>query len=118
MDDNPALVADVHTNPTNDPRSVLYPPRVLHAATGSVSPIFLIADKGNGPTLYVGPAFSYYEVVETGDSNNPPARLTDYTWQERLQQPTYPTPPDWTNSFRIPAAQPPTYLHLPSEPEL
>lgn len=108
-DDVTAVIADVHTNPTNDPASPLYPPRVLHAGTGDVSPIYMIADKGNGQTLYVGPAFSYYEVTTTGDDENPAERLTDELWQGTNPEsnfgytPRYPKPaaPEWTQSFRV-----------------
>ena len=49
--------------------------------------------------MYVGPAFTYYEVVETGGS---PQRLTDQEWQNRLSLPaeTRPAAPAWTRSFR------------------
>ena len=93
-DKSPALIVDVHTNPNND--GPLAPARVLHAATGEVVPICLVAETDEGSTAYVGPSFTYYDVVETGF---PPVRLTDKDWQSRLGSPTLPTHPSWTNSF-------------------
>jgi hypothetical protein len=113
-DENPAVIADVHTNPNNDPNSGLYPPRVLHAATGPVAPMFLIVDTDEGAALYVGPAFSYFEVVSTGSGDTAPTRLTDAEWRKRLEGKSYPPAPPWTASFRLPAGDPPSMLSLPS----
>jgi len=114
-DDNPALIADVHTNPTNDPNHPLYPPRVLHVATGPVVPVYMIVDTDEGSTLYVGPSFTYFEVVEQGDSSTPPTRLTDQAWRERLPQPQYPAAnvPEWTQSFRISTSERPGKMVIP-----
>jgi hypothetical protein len=113
-DGNPALIADVHTNPNDDPSSGLYPPRVLHVATGPAVPIFLIVDTDEGPTLYVGPAFTYFEVIEEG---TPPVRLTDEEWRARLSDGPTPSVPAWTASFRLSPAQQPTWLELPEGEE-
>jgi len=102
-DDNPALIADVHTNPTNDPTHPLYPPRVLHAATGPLAPLFFIVDTDEESTLYVGPAFTYYELVTTGDTAQAAPRLTDEEWRNQLRQGAYPPAPTWTDSFRLTA---------------
>jgi hypothetical protein len=108
---SPALIADVHTNPTDDPSSRLYPPRVLHVGTGSVAALLLIADTDEGPQIYVGPAFTYYEVIEPGF---PPVRLTDEDWNQRLSASPRPAPPEWTTSFRLSAGRPPDNLLLPT----
>lgn len=108
-DDNPAVVADVHTNPTTSPMSSLYPPRILHVATGPAVPLFLLVEGEAGPTLYVGPAFTYYEVVERGEGRLP-TRLTDETWRARLASPDRPVGPAWTESFRIPSRESPARL--------
>ena len=113
-DGNPALIADVHTNPNNDPSSGLFPPRVLHAATGPAVPIFLIVDTDEGPTLYVGPAFTYFEVIEEG---YPPVRLTDEDWRGRLSADPYPAAPAWTTSFRLSPDRQPAWLQLPTGEE-
>lgn len=60
--------------------------------------------------MYVGPAFSYFEVVEEGF---PPKRLTDEEWGRRLGELPYPSAPAWTTSFRVPAERPPKPLDLP-----
>ncbi len=112
-DKNPALIADVHTNPTTDPASALYPPRVLHVATGPVATMFLIVDTDEGSTMYVGPAWTYFEAVEEGSTNIPPKRLNDEDWAQRLQTTPYPQPPAWTSTFRLPIAQPAPLLTVP-----
>jgi hypothetical protein len=94
-DDNPAVIADVHTNPNIDPP--LGPASVLHAATGAVVPICLTAETDEGSTLYVGPCFTYYDVIETG---YPPVRLTDNEWRSRVSS-GQPGHPDWTQSFLV-----------------
>ena len=109
-DESPALIADVHTNPNNDLASSLYPPRVLHAATGPVSALLFIVETDEGKQLYIGPAFSYYEVIESGF---PPVRLKDEEWHSRLASEPYPDAPAWTDSFRIAADQQPAPLRLP-----
>lgn len=107
-DDSPALIADIHTNP--DPR--LAPPSVLHVATGSVAALILIVDTDEGPMMYVGPSFTYYEVVEEGA---PPVRLTDEDWKRRLWAgKPRPMPPSWSGSFRLPVSQQPRYLSVPA----
>lgn len=114
-DDNPALIADIHTNPTNDPSSPLYPPRVLHVATGPIVPVFFIVDTDEGTALYVGPAFSYYEITTQGDQSVPAPRLNDEEWRAQLDQGvSFPAPPDWTASFRLPTAHYPDTLQVPT----
>lgn len=93
-DASPALIADVHTNP-NDIGSMA-PPSILHAATGPAVPLCLAAETDEGSTMYVGPVFTYYDVIETG---HPPVRLTDSQWQERLDGGRQPAHPAWTQSF-------------------
>ena len=111
-DESPALIADVHTNPTNDPSSALYPPRVLHVATGPTAALLMIVDTADGPTLHIGPAFSYYEFAEPGF---PPVRLTDEIWRERLTRyGDYPEAPAWVASFRLPLNNPPLSFALPT----
>ena len=112
-DNNPALIADVHTNPNTDPNSALYPPRVLHAATGPVAATLLIVDTDEGMAIYVGPAFTYFEVVTTGSATTLPARLNNAEWRRSLQKSPYPAAPAWTQSFRLTVQSPPTALTLP-----
>ena len=104
---SPALVADVHT----DPGDIFRPANVLHAATGPVAAIIFIADTDEGPSMYVGPAFTYYEFVEEG---RVPVRLTNESWNNRLSSSSYPEAPAWTGSFRLPVAIPPEHLEPPT----
>jgi hypothetical protein len=104
------VVADVHTNQTRDPDHPLYPPGVLHVASGPVAPILVIVDTGEETAMYVGPAFTYFEFVETG---YPFRRLNDEEWQARLETGPYPTPPAWTGSFRVATSEQPRPLDLP-----
>ncbi len=111
-DETPAIIADVHTNPTNDPGSALYPPRVLHVGTGPAVALFMIVDLGDGPALHVGPAFAYFEFAEEGF---PPVRLNDQQWREMLtQEDTAPGAPTWVASFRIPVDVPAEPFEIPS----
>jgi hypothetical protein len=111
QDDNPALIADIHTNPnTSHEFPSLLPPSVLHIATGPVAVEVLLVDTDEGVTAYIGPAFTYFEVIAEG---YPPVRLTDEEWNEMLQNDPRPKPPVWTKSFRIPSVTVPEYLELP-----
>jgi hypothetical protein len=112
QDESPSIIADVHTNPNNEPGNALYPPRVLHVGTGPASALLMILDTGEGPALHVGPAFAYYEFAEEGF---PPVRLNDQLWRQRFTQAdTYPTGPAWVDSFRIAADEPVTPFGLPT----
>lgn len=114
-DENPAVIADVHTNPTNDSSSSLYPPRVMHVATGPTAAILFLLETEEGTTLYVGPAFTYFEVIEVGTGTASPSRLTDVVWRERLSQTPYPDVPAWVQSFRLPVTAPAVPLTLPRD---
>lgn len=118
-DDNAAVIADIHTNPTTDGQHPLYPPRVLHAATGPIAPIFFIVNTDEGTAIYVGPAFTYFEHVTVGDSTTPAKRLTDDDWRQMLLTGNpYPAIPEWTSSFRVPSDSPPQILSLPRWEEM
>lgn len=106
-DDSPALIADVHTNPSDE----LPPAGVLHVATGAVAATVMVADTPDGAAVYVGPAFTYYQFIEKGA---PPRRLTDEQWQQRLVSDERPEPPAWTRSFRLSVREAPTSLVLPT----
>ncbi len=113
QDESPVLIADIHTNPNTEPP--LAPPSILHVATGSVAAMILIADTDEGPTMYVGPSFTYYEIIEKGEAGIHPTRQTDQDWKKLLQN--NPIPPDWTTSFRLPtASQSSSYLSVPIQP--
>ena len=105
--DVPMVVADVHTN-TN--AEMMGPPGVLHTATGYVSVMLFIGKTDPGQTLYVGPAFSYYEALVKG---YPPTPLTDTQWMSNLNGIARPTAPEWTESFRISSLLSPPLLDFP-----
>lgn len=115
FDENPAVIADVITNPTTDPSSALYPPRVLHAATGHVVPIYFVVERDGVPTLFVGASFTYYELTTEGERAEAPKRYNDDEWRRELANGSQPEPPAWTETFRLLNAQP-QLLELPSEP--
>jgi hypothetical protein len=113
-DRSPQKIADIHTNLADDPDSPLFPPRVLHVGTGPVATTLFIADTDEGSTIYVGPSFTYFEVVEKGLL---PVRLTDREWEERLAKSPYPKPPPWTRTFRYPVSDHPDFLDVPNRIE-
>ena len=101
--ESPALIADVHTNPPSD----ISPASVLHVATGQVAAMPFIINTDEGTTMYVGPAFTYYEMVTRAPM---PLRLTDEEWKKRLLSTTCPAAPPWTRLFRFSNAEIPRQL--------
>jgi len=93
--ESPALIADVHTSPQSafDPDA-----SVLHVATGQVATMPFIVNTDEGSTMYVGPAFTYYEVVTRAPD---PLRLTDQEWKEQITSSSRPAAPQWTHHFRF-----------------
>lgn len=83
------IVADVHTNP-NPPC-----PKVLHVGVGKINVIYFTAQTCAGPTLYVGPVFSYYENIVPGM-----IRLNDMEWAKLVNQGSL-NPPEWTDTFLV-----------------
>lgn len=112
FDENPAVIADVATNPNNAINSPLYPPRILHAATGHVVPIFFVAERDGVPTLFVGASFTYYEHTTKGNALTFPDRVNDDEWRELLTNGKQPLPPVWTEKIRVVDPEP-TLLLLP-----
>jgi len=99
-DGTPVLIADVHSDPLNSGQ-------VLHVATGKVAATLFLAQSDEGTAMYVGPTFTYYEVVTGGE------RLTDDQWRQELAATPRPVAPDWTSSFRWSAAPEQETLALP-----
>ncbi|MGA1841630.1 MAG: DUF3160 domain-containing protein [bacterium] len=81
------IVADVHTNPADA--------QVLHVGVGKVNVIYFITETCSGPTIYVGPVFSYYERTEGGMK-----RLDDEDWADLVNGGSL-TAPEWTKSFLL-----------------
>ena len=79
------IVADIHTNPINE--------QVQHAGVGKVNVIYFIAETYNGPTIYVGPIFSYYQRIENGMK-----RLDDKEWADLVNRGSL-TAPEWTKTL-------------------
>jgi hypothetical protein len=102
--ESPALIADVHTNPPSDIDPLA---SVLHLATGQVATMPFIVNTDEGSTMYVGPTFTYYEVVTREEA---PKRVTDQEWKEQLT--TGPVAPPWTRNFRFSEAATPIQLSL------
>jgi hypothetical protein len=74
-------VADVHTQPTDENANTVG--KVLHVGVGNVNlAAFLVKGHDGKMRAYLGPVFSYYEVIE-GNYN----RLTDEMWKEKLGHP-------------------------------
>lgn len=83
------ITADVHTD-------VNYQ-QVLHVGVGKVNVIYFTAETCAGPTLYVGPVFSYYEHIENGMK-----RLDDYEWGDMvISRKNLLHAPQWTQTFLI-----------------
>ncbi len=79
-DQRVAIVTDLHLNA----EPALGPTGVLHVGTGDPAVILMLAGDGKDQTLYVGPAFTYYECLEPGYK-----RLSDWEWEERFREPSY-----------------------------
>jgi len=86
------IVADVHTNPNGPPLGNY---DILHVGVGKINVIYFTAETCAGPTLYVGPVFSYYERIEENMR-----RLNDEEWSLLVRFGAF-SAPAWTNSFLI-----------------
>lgn len=73
--DDPRIVADIHTQPTDASGSPVG--RVLHIGTGL--PVLMVAtvDTGGGPRAYAGVVYDYRERITEGFE-----RLTDQMWRK------------------------------------
>ncbi|MHB9028113.1 MAG: DUF3160 domain-containing protein [Candidatus Latescibacterota bacterium] len=95
LDNMDFIVADVHTQPTDEFGSMVG--RVLHVGTGWVNLGVFLVDApfaGVGPTAFVGPVMSYHEKVTDNFD-----RLTDQRWQEMVVNHQAPARPDWVNIY-------------------
>lgn len=88
-------IADVHTNPNTGP---LPGPNVLHVATAHVNTMILTAESCEGPTAFVGPVLTYYEV-----DPEQILRYSDQDWENMLGAGEIPPRPTWTSSYLVPA---------------
>jgi hypothetical protein len=89
------LVADVHTQPTDEAGNVVG--RVLHVGVGQVNLGIFLADSPSAaysPMAFVGPVMSYYEKITDNFE-----RLTDEKWGELVEKDGLPERPDWVNVY-------------------
>ena len=91
-------IVDVHTNPDNNGIS-----ECLEVGTGDVNFIVAAIDNDGDITTYVGPAFSYYEFVQSLNGDN--KRLTDEDWGKKIRKGDIPARPEWTKSFQAPTVK-------------
>jgi hypothetical protein len=82
-------VIDVHADPDSQ--------SVLEEGVGGCKFLVAAIDNENDHTIYVGPAYSYYEFRKP--ANN---RLTDKQWSRMLTSKTEPPRPSWTAAFQPP----------------
>jgi hypothetical protein len=81
-----ALIADIHTAPTDASGNVVG--WVLHVGTGKVDMMVLNATTSDGRAMsYIGPVYRYFEYVSTNFK-----RLTDEEWQAMGANPPIPHP--------------------------
>jgi hypothetical protein len=82
-----ALIADVHTSPTDEWGNMVG--WVLHVGTGKIDMMILNATTTDGrPMSYMGPVYRYYEYVSTNFK-----RLTDEEWKGMVENPSMGRPP-------------------------
>ncbi|MEW5801926.1 MAG: DUF3160 domain-containing protein [bacterium] len=84
------IVADVHTDVNNE--------QMLHVGVGMIDVIYFTAETCAGPSLYVGPVFSYYERIENNMN-----RLNDSEWAPLVRSHVLHAP-QWTQIFLIDSA--------------
>ncbi len=92
VSDEDLLVADVHTQPTDEWGSPIG--KILHGGTGYPElGVYVAAPPGQPLTAFVGPTSSFHEYVTLGFE-----RLTDEEWAD-LYESGAPTRPDWTFAY-------------------
>ena len=80
-------VIDVHTDPDSQ--------TVLEEGVGNCNFLVVAVDNDDDRSIYVGPAYSYYEFQQPAKD-----RLTDNEWQQMLSKPNGPPRPSWTKEFQ------------------
>jgi hypothetical protein len=95
VEDSDYVVADVHTQPTDEAGNVVG--RVLHCGTAKVNlGVFLATSPSSNyaPMAFAGPTFTYYEKITQNFE-----RLTDESWVNLVKTSSLPARPDWINRF-------------------
>ncbi len=91
------LVADVHTQPTDEEGRPLG--KVLHVGNGLCNLGVFIAQSPSNDfqrTAFIGPVMSYYEHITENFQ-----RLNDDEWAALLRSDDKPDRPDWVNSYLV-----------------
>jgi hypothetical protein len=86
VDENMAMVTDVHTDPNSE--------QVLEEAVGFPFIIYVRVFVKGKDQIVQGPVFSYYEFKQPLSN-----RLTDEQWQMMLRTNQEPSLPEWTGKF-------------------
>ena len=81
-----ATIADVHTDPNSG--------KVLEVGVGHVNYCVAQLDICGTPTIFVGPAYSYYEFEHPAND-----RLTDARWQSWIRRSKQPTRPHFVRAL-------------------
>jgi hypothetical protein len=82
-------IVDVHTDPDSQ--------SVLEEGVGNCNFLVVAVDNESDRTIYVGPAYSYYEFRQPAGN-----RLTDQSWARMLMSGDEPPRPSWTRDFQAP----------------
>jgi hypothetical protein len=85
------MVADVHTDADSQ--------EVLEEAVGDANFLVMAVDNENDRAVYVGPAYSYYELHASAER-----RMTDESWEQRILHDEAPPRPPWTAPFQPPGS--------------
>lgn len=91
IDRDMAVVANVHSAENS----------ALEVAVGRPLALYAVVPHGGALVLTRGAAFSYYEFTHPSAG-----RMTDEAWQRLRQSPAAPPPPDWMESYLVPAPVP------------
>ena len=85
-------IVDVHTDPNSQ--------SVLEVGVGNCNFLVVAVDNEDDRTIYVGPAYSYYEFCQPAEN-----RLTDQLWAQLLAAGNEPPRPSWTKDFQPPKSK-------------
>ena len=85
-------ISDVHTDPNAG--------KVLEEGVGDATFLVVAVDNKADRALYVGPAYTYYELEAPADK-----RMTDAEWEAKLAAGGVPPRPAWTGAFQGPAVE-------------
>jgi hypothetical protein len=93
-----ARVTDFHTDLPCD--FCGDPGAVVHAGTGGINLLIMVARRNGELTAFAGPVSSFHEFQEPSGT-----RLTNEEWRKRITSQTI-EPPEWTKSYLVPSGRP------------